>query len=111
MSFSRIVTATVFIMASVVGLKFVSPWYDHWRLQETMREAVVQAQVLTDDAVITSVLAKAQELKVPLDQQQLHLERSGPGGTRLWAEYQVTLTFPLGFSHTQRFRPDVRSGR
>jgi hypothetical protein len=111
MSFSRIVTITVAVMASIVGLRFVSSWYDHLRLQATMREAVAQAQVLTDDAVITSVLAKAKELQVPLDQRGIHLERNGPGGTRLWAEYQVTLSFPLGFSHTQRFRPDVRAGR
>jgi hypothetical protein len=111
MSFSRIVTATVFIMASVVGLRFVSPWYDHLRLQATMRETVAQAQVLTDDAIISSVLVKAKDLKVPLDPRQIHLQRSGAGGTRLWAEYDVTLSFPLGFSHTQRFRPDVSSGR
>jgi hypothetical protein len=67
MSFSRIVTATVFITASVVGLRFVSPWYDHLRLKATMQEAVAQAQVLTDEAMISSVLVRAQELKVPLD--------------------------------------------
>jgi hypothetical protein len=111
MSFGKIVTITVSVMASIVGLMFISSWYDNLRLQETMREAVTQAQVLTDDAVITSVLAKAKELKVPLDQRHIHLDRSGHGGTRLWAEYHVTLTFPLGFSHTQRFRPDVRSDR
>ena len=111
MSVGKLVTITVVLIVAFVGLQFVSAWYDHLRLQETMREAVAQAPVLPDDAVIHSVLVKAQALKVPLDQKQLHLERSGHTGTRLWAEYDVTLTFPLGFSHTQRFRPDVRSGR
>jgi hypothetical protein len=111
MSVGKLVTITVFVIVSMMGLRFVSSWYDHLRLQETMREAVAQAPVLPDDAVITSVLVKAKELQVPLDPRQIHLERSGYSGTRLWAEYEVTLTFPLGFSHTQRFRPDVRSGR
>jgi hypothetical protein len=111
MSIGKIVTITVLLMIAMVGLKFVSSWYDHLRLQETMREAVAQAQVLTDEAVISSVLVKAKDLQVPLDQRHIHLERGWYGGTRLWAEYHVTLTFPLGFSHTQRFRPDVRSGR
>ena len=111
MSLCKLVTITVLVMASIMGLRFVASWYDHLRLQETMREVVSQAQVLPDDAVIHSVLVKAKELKVPLDAQQIHLERSRHGGTRLWAVYEVTLTFPLGFSHTQRFRPDVRAGR
>jgi hypothetical protein len=111
MSFSRIVTATVVVMASVAGLRFVSPWYDHLRLKATMQEAVAQAQVLPDDEIISSVLVKAKDLKVPLGPRQIHLERRWVGGTRLWAEYDVTLSFPLGFSHTQRFRPDVSSGR
>jgi hypothetical protein len=76
-----------------------------------MQESVTQAQVSTDATVIGAVLAKATQLKVPLAPSDIHLERSRQGDVRLWAAYEVTLTLPLGFSHTQSFRPEVRSGR
>jgi hypothetical protein len=111
MSFTKVFTIVVVLMAGFLGLKVVAPWSDNWRLKAAMQESVNQASLSTDAEVISSVLAKAKELQVPLDPREIHLERRGPGGTRLWAAYDVTLTFPLGFSHTQRFRPAVRAGR
>jgi hypothetical protein len=111
MSLARYFTIVVLLMAGFLGVKFVASWFDNWRLTEAMQEAVNQAPLSTDAEVISAVLAKAKELHVPLDPREIHLERRMQGGTRLWVAYDVTLTFPLGFSHTQHFRPQVRSGR
>ena len=111
------ITVTQVIMLAILfylglqGLKFVAPWYDNLRLAEAMQEALREASISTDAAVIGAVQDKAKQLKVPLDPRDIHLERSWHGSVRLWAAYEVTLTFPLGFSHTQRFRPEVRSMR
>jgi hypothetical protein len=75
-----------------------------------MDESVSQAPFSTDAAVIRAVQPKAEQLNIPLAPRDIHLERGSPGGVRLWAEYDVAVTFPLGFSHTQRFRPEVGSG-
>jgi hypothetical protein len=111
MSFAKLFTVAVLLMAAILGLKFVASWYDYLQLKGAMQESVTQAQGSTDAAVISAVQAKAQQLKVPLVPRDIHVERAPQGGVRLWAEYDVTLSFPLGFSHTQSFRPEVRSGR
>jgi hypothetical protein len=110
-TFSQIICITILFLVGMQSLKCIAAWYNNWRLEEAMQDAVNDASFSTDPALIASVLAKAQQLQVPLDPQNLYVERSSQGGIRLWATYQVTLTFPLGFSHTQRFRPEVRSGR
>jgi hypothetical protein len=111
MSVSKLVTAAVLLMAAIVGLKIAASWFDYLQLKGTMRESAKEAAFSTEATVISAVLAKAKALHLPLDTRDIHLERNAQGGVRLWAEYDVTMTFPLGFSHTQRFRPEVKSGR
>jgi hypothetical protein len=111
MSFSKLVTIAVLLMAAIVGLKVAASWYDYLQLKAAMWESIEEAALSTDATMISAVLAKARQLKGPLDARDIHLERNAQGGVRLWAEYDVTMTLPLGFSHTQSFRPEVRSGR
>jgi hypothetical protein len=111
MSISRILTVVLLIMVGILGLKFIPPWYDYLRLRGGMYESVKEAPFSTDETVISAVQATAQQLNIPLARRDIHVERSAQGGVRLWAEYDVTMTFPLGFSHMQRFRPEVRSNR
>jgi hypothetical protein len=111
MSFAKLFALAVLLMGGVLGVKFIASWYDDLQLKGAMQEFVKEAPLSTDAAVISAVLAKAQQLKVPLDPRDIHLERSPQGSMRLWAEYDVTVTFPLGFSHTQGFRPEVWSSR
>jgi hypothetical protein len=110
-TFAQVFTVAVVFVLGMQGLKFITPWYDYLRLKGTMQKSVNQAQVSTDEAVISAVLGKAKQLQVPLAPRDIHLERSSYSGTRLWAAYEVTLTFPLGFWHTPTFRPEVRSAR
>jgi hypothetical protein len=110
-TFSQVFTVTVLFVVGILGIKFIAPWSDYVSLKAAMKESVNQAQVSTDAAVISAVLAKATQLQISLVPGDVHLTRNGPGDVRLWAEYDVTLTFPLGFSHTQTFRPEVRSVR
>src|SRR5215813_603284 len=108
-TFSQVFTVAVIVLLGMLGLKFIAPWYDYLRLKGAMQESVNQAQLSTDEELMSAVQNKAKELKVTLASRNIHVERSGQSGVRLWAEYDVQLTFPLGFSHTQIFRPDVGS--
>lgn len=108
---TQVFTLAVLCLLGLQGLKFIASRYDHLQIAKTMQHAVNEAPFSTDAAVVRTVLAKAKALQIPLDPRAIHLERSAHGGARLWAEYDVTVTFPLGFSHTQRFRPEVRAGR
>jgi hypothetical protein len=110
-SFSQVFTVVILCVVGIQGLKFIAPWYDYLRLKGSMQESVNQAPLLTDGDMIGAVIAKAQELKLPLVSRNINVDRRGQGGVRLWAVYDVTLTFPLGFSYTQTFRPEVRSVR
>jgi hypothetical protein len=110
-TFSQVFTVAVIFLLGIQGLKFITPWYDYLRLQGAMQESVNQAPLLTDGDMISAVMTKAKELKLPLTPRDIHVDRRGQGGIRLWADYNVTLTFPLGFSYTQSFRPEVRSVR
>jgi hypothetical protein len=111
MSIPRMLTLAVLVVVGIQGLKFIPPWYNYLRLKGAMQESVSQAQLSTDAAVISAVQAKAEQLEVPLVRRDIHVERKPQAAVRLWAEYDVSLNFPLGFSHTQRFRPEVWSGR
>ena len=111
MSIPQVLTLAVLVVVGIQGLKFTTPWNDYLRLKGAMQESVSQAQLSTDAAVISAVQAKAEQLEVPLVRRDIHVERKPQAAVRLWAEYDVTLNFPLGFSHTQRFRPEVWSGR
>ena len=110
-TFSQVFTVTVLFVVGILGIKFIAPWSDYVSLKAAMKESVNQAQVSTDAAVMSAVLAKATQLQIPLAPGDVHLTQTGPGAVRLRAAYDVTLTFPLGFSHTQTFRPNVRSAR
>jgi hypothetical protein len=110
-TFSQLICLAVFCLAGLQGLKFMASWYDNWQLEEAMQAVVNDTSFSTDAGMINAVLAKAQKLKVPLAPRNLHIERSSHGGTRLWAAYEVIVTFPLGFSQTYNFHPEVRSSR
>jgi hypothetical protein len=110
-TFSQIFTVAVLFLIGFLGIKFLAPWSDYLSLKAAMQASVNQAQVSTDAALVSAVLDKATRLKIPLDPEDVHLTRNGPGSVGLWAQYDVTLSFPLGFSHTQTFRPEVRSVR
>jgi hypothetical protein len=110
-TFSQMICLAILFLVGMQSVKFIASWYDNWRLQEAMQDAVHDASISMDTTVMSTVLTRAKELKIPLDPRNLHLERNSQGRTRLWATYEVTLTFPLGFSRTSRFRPEVRSGR
>jgi hypothetical protein len=110
-TFAQLICLAILFLVGMQSVKFIASWYDNWRLQEAMQDAVHDASISMDTAVMSTVLTRAKQLKIPLDPRNLHLERNSQGGTRLWAAYEVTLIFPLGFSHTSHFRPEVRSGR
>jgi hypothetical protein len=110
-TFSQVFTVTVLFFVGILEIKFIAPWSDYLRLKAAMKASVHQAQISTDAALMNAVLDKATQLKIPLVPGDVHLTRNGQGDVRLWAEYAVTLAFPLGFSHTQTFRPQVRSMR
>jgi hypothetical protein len=110
-TFSQVFTVAVIFLLGIQGLRFIAPWYDYLRLKGSMQESVNQAPILTDGDMISAIIGKAKELKVPLASRNIHVDRRGQGGVRLWAEYDVTLTFPLGLTYTQNFRPEVRSVR
>jgi hypothetical protein len=84
---------------------------DYLRLKGAMQESLNQAPLLTDGDMISGVMTKAKELNVSLTPRDIHVDRRSKGGIRLWADYSVTLTFPLGLTYTQSFRPEVRSVR
>jgi hypothetical protein len=110
-TFSQLFTVAILCVVGIQGLKFITPWYDYLRLKGSMQESVNQAPVLTDGDMVSAIIAKAKELDVPLTPRNIYVDRRAQGGVRLWAEYDVTLTFPLGLSYTQYFRPEVRSAR
>jgi hypothetical protein len=72
-----------------------------------MQEAINQAPVLTEAEVIQTVMAHARDLHVPLAPQDIHVIRTSEGGMRMYAEYDMTMTFPLGFARMLSFRPEV----
>ena len=111
MSIARVLTLATLVVLGSQSLKFVPPWSHNWQLISVMRESVEQAPLLSDAAVVHAVLTKATQLQIPLAARDIHLERPRHGGVRLWAAYEVTHTFPLGWRYVQRFRPEVQSDR
>lgn len=111
MSIARVVSLAMLVVVGFLGLKLLPPWADDLRLRWAMRDAVREAPFATDAALIGAVHAAARALEVPLVPSDIQVERRPGGGVRLWAAYEVTVTLPLGFSHTQHFRPQVRSDR
>lgn len=111
-TFFHLFTIVVIIVVGINAMKFVVPWIDNYRLKGRMQESINQAKLLTDQDMIKSVVDKAKELRIKLAPENIEVTRINGGGTRLRAEYEVTIeTWPVRFYRDLSFRPDVVKGR
>lgn len=104
---SRLLILAVMLLGGMQALKFVSPWVSSLRLQSAMQEVIDQAPVLTEPEMIQAVMAQARALNLPLAPQDIRVIRDRSGSLRLYAEYDVTVTFPFGSAYTLSFRPEA----
>ncbi len=63
-----------------------------------------------DEAIRQAVLKKANDYKITLNPDNIHIDRSGPE-VGIWAEYNVMVHLPTGKNVIIKFRPHSQNAK
>jgi len=96
-----------------VGFELVPPIFANYQLQDAIQnEAVLQSYSnKSDDEIRTTILKKAQDLEIPLTEDQVVVQRVGAGGSgslAISANYTVHIELPY-YPLDLQFHPASKS--
>jgi hypothetical protein len=106
----RIAAAVVIFAGLLFFLAIFTPIYlRNMKLQNFVSDTAhrVENQTVSDEAVRSMVLQKAQELRLPVTDDNVHIIRS-PGGMHIDVRYFVPVSFP-GYTVRLHFYPGAGS--
>jgi hypothetical protein len=89
----------VIVGAAYLGFELVPPYFENYQFQDAVKnEATMDSySQKSENDIRTAVLKKAQELDVPISEDQIHVQRSGQLGSAIIiirAAYTVHLDLP-----------------
>ena len=110
----KLLVALGVIAAGVyVGFQVVPPFFANYQLQDTIQnEAVLESYSnKSEDAIRETIFKKAQELEIPIREDQISVQRVGAGGSgslAISATYTVHIDLPY-YPLDLEFRPASKS--
>lgn len=89
----------VIVAAVYLGAMLVPPYFDNYEFQDAVKnEATLDTYTTkTENDIRTAVYRKAQDLEIPIAEEQIHVQRSGGLGTGsviIRAPYVVHVDIP-----------------
>jgi hypothetical protein len=98
-------------VAVYVGFQVVPPFFANYQFQDAIQnEAVLQSYSnKSEDDIRTTIFKKAQDLNIPIQEDQIMVQRAGGGGSlSISATYTVHLDLPY-YPLDLVFRPASKS--
>jgi hypothetical protein len=108
-----IVALGVIAVGVYVGFQLVPPFFANYQFQDAIQnEAVLESYSnKSEDAIRQTIFKKAQELEIPIREDQINVQRVGSGGSGSLAisvDYTVHLNLPY-YPLDLEFRPASKS--
>lgn len=108
-----LVALGVIAVGVYVGFQLVPPFFANYQFQDVIQnEAVLQSYSnKTEDEIRSTIYKKAQELEIPIREDQINVQRVGSGGSGSLAisvTYTVHLNLPY-YPLDLEFRPASKS--
>ncbi len=100
MSFIKMTFGLFIIVAAVyLGAMLIPPYFENYEFQDAVKnEATLDTYTTkTETDIRTAVFKKAQDLEIPISEEQIHVQRSGGLGTGtviIRAPYVVHVEIP-----------------
>ena len=96
-----------------VGVQIVPPFFANYQFQDAIQsEAVLQAYSnQNEDQIRDSIFRKAQDLEIPMKEEQITVQRIGGAGSgtlAISADYTIHLDLP-GYPLDLEFHPSSKS--
>ena len=110
----KLIVALGIIAAGVyVGVELVPPIFANYQLQDAIQsEAVLQSYSnKSEDEIRATIFKKAQDLEIPLREDQINVQRVGAGGSgslAIWTNYTVHIDLPY-YPLDLQFHPASKS--
>jgi hypothetical protein len=96
------------VVAAVIylGIEFVPPYFANYRFQDALEnEALMDSySTKTEDDVKHLVFKKAQDLEIPVQEDQIRVQRLSNNGLAIWVDYSVHIDLP-GYPVDLPFHP------
>jgi len=108
-----LVALGVIVGGVYIGFQIVPPFFANYQFQDAIQnETVLQSYSnKTDDEIRSTIYKKAQELEIPIREDQINVQRVGLGGSgslSISATYTVHLNLPY-YPLDLEFRPASKS--
>lgn len=106
-----IVALGVIAVGIYVGFQLVPPFFANYQFQDAIQnEAVLQSYSnKSEDEIRSTIYKKAQELEIPISQDQINVQRMGGGGSlAISVTYTVHVALPY-YPLDIQFRPASKS--
>lgn len=89
----------VIVAAVYLGAELIPPYFENYEFQDAVKnEATLDTySTKTENDIRTSIYKKAQDLDIPISEEQIHVQRSGAIGTGMViirAPYVVHVDIP-----------------
>ena len=99
------ILVTILLIYALV--KTVPPFMNYYAMDDEVAQQLHLASINSDDMIIADLAAKARELDIPVDVDDIHLEHSPKGGILIHISWQQDVDYGYGFKRTFSF--DVSS--
>jgi hypothetical protein len=106
-----LVALGVIAVGIYVGFQLVPPFFANYQFQDAIQnEAVLQSYSnKSEDEIRSTIYKKAQELEIPISQDQINVQRMGGGGSlAISVTYTVHVALPY-YPLDIQFRPASKS--
>ncbi|HJS97675.1 MAG TPA: hypothetical protein VJ756_01195 [Terriglobales bacterium] len=106
-----LVALGVIAVGIYIGFQLVPPFFANYQFQDAIQnEAVLQSYSnKSEDEIRSTIYKKAQELEIPISQDQINVQRMGGGGSlAISVTYTVHVALPY-YPLDIQFRPSSKS--
>jgi len=89
----------VIVAGTYVGFQVVPPFFANYEFQDAIQnEALLNSySTAPEDEIRRTIFKKAQDLEIPIREDQINVQRVGSGGSgslAIWVDYSVHLDLP-----------------
>jgi len=112
-SFKLIFGVLCIVGVAYVCAELIPPYFSNYEFEDAVETEARMATYSTksEDAIRDTIYKKAQDLEIPLDKNQIKVQRTGPigsGSIMIEASYAVHVEFP-GYPVDLQFNPSTKN--
>lgn len=91
-----------------VGFKFAGVYFAYFSIKDKMKQTAKFDSLEPEEVIVNKIMAKANDLKIPLLEENIHIEKYPGDKIIISITYEDSIRFPY-YTHHFKFEPEVEA--